>query len=65
MIRVIKLTPLEQAQKAMDEILDITHNHGIGLWAITGTQDGTNRVVFTPDQLNRIGDLARTSLNLS
>jgi len=52
-----------QCLLALDEVLDITHNHGIGLSAITGQEDGTNRVVFTPDQLNRIGDLARQAIN--
>ncbi len=62
MITVTKLTPLEQMEKAITEILYITHNQGIGLKAITGQEDGTNRVVFTPSQLNRIGELARQAL---
>ena len=52
-----------QCLTALDEILDITHNHGTGLKSITGQEDGTNKIVYTPEQINRIGDLARQALS--
>jgi hypothetical protein len=48
--------------EVLNRVLFITHNNGIGLSAITGKEDGTNRVVFTPEQLNEIGDTIRTVL---
>jgi hypothetical protein len=48
--------------KVLERVLFITHNDGIGLSAITGKEDGTNRVVFTPAQLNEIGDTIRAVL---
>jgi len=48
---------LQELYEACERVLFITHNEGVGLKGITGKEDGTNRVVFTPSQLNEIGDL--------
>ncbi len=56
------ITKAPAMENALDEILDITHNHGIGISLILGREDGSNRRCFTPEELNRIGDLCRDLL---
>jgi|TARA_Y100000310_G_scaffold169574_1_gene169768 hypothetical protein len=53
-----------ELRAALERILFITHNDGVGLIKITGIEDGTNRVVFTPSQMNEIGKLARGALDI-
>ncbi len=45
----------EELVEACNKAWCITHTKGKGLSLITGKEDGTNRVVFTPDNLNEIG----------
>ena len=47
--------------EALKEILDITHNHGVGLSCYVGHYGYGNLSVYTPEQLNRIGELCRTA----
>ena len=58
------MTVMEVLREALERILYITHNDGVGLMLITGVEDGTNRIVFTPEQMNEIGDLARHALGI-
>ena len=53
---------IKQLREALTEILDITHNQGIGISLVLGHEDGPNRIVYTPEQINRIGGLCRSNL---
>ena len=55
-------TRIKGLRAALTDILDITHNQGRGVSLVLGYEDGTNRIVYTPEQINRIGDLCRTNL---
>lgn len=56
------LKALDDMYEALSEILDITHNHATGISKYVGHQKFGNLVVYSPEQVNKIGNLCRALL---